>query len=411
MEDYPEGPLADLKVLDLAGPIGVYCTKLLADMSADVIRIEPPSGDSMRQRGPFYRDEQHPEKSLYWWHFNTSKRGITLDLEKPAGQELFKRLVQWADILVETAEPGSMDSLGLGFDVLHEINPGLIMASITPFGQTGPYSHYKGPDIVGQAMSGIMNSVGFADRAPYTIGSEIGYWSAATLAADAIMIAVAHRDTGGSGNHIDVSMQEAMALGLVGPFQYYDTLNALTRRGTLGPGSRSARWTYTCKDGWLYFMPGVVGSSMEAVRDLFTEYGYGDEFDPKWLVPNLIRTDPVEGPKFEALAERFFATFKKWELVEAAFKRDVAVFVVPADTPGGLVESPIMRTRDFFQNIEHPEIEKSIKYLGPPYRLPESPWRISRRAPLIGEHNKEVFGDILGLTEEAIQRLKETGVI
>ena len=179
------GPLTDLKVLDLAGPIGVYCTKLLADLGADVLRIEPPAGDSMREIAPFYGDEPHPEKSLYWWHFNTSKRGITLDLEQPEGQELFKRLVEWADIGVESFVPGYLADRGLDFETLHALNPGFILTSVTPFGQNGPYSNFKGPDIVGQAMSGVMQQVGFNERAPYLIATESAYWSAAIFAANA----------------------------------------------------------------------------------------------------------------------------------------------------------------------------------------------------------------------------------
>ena len=169
-----EGPLSDLKVLDLAGPIGVYCGKLMADLGADVVRIEPPTGDSMREIGPFFDDEPKPEKSLYWWHFNTSKRGITLDLEQPEGQDIFKSLVKWADIGIESFSPGYLQSLGLDFDSLHAVNPEFILTSITPFGQTGPHSGFKGPDIVGQAMSGVMQTVGIPDRPPYLVGSEIG---------------------------------------------------------------------------------------------------------------------------------------------------------------------------------------------------------------------------------------------
>ncbi len=174
----PKGALSGLKVLDLAGPIGVYCTKLLADLGADVIRVEPPRGDAMRELGPFYGDSPDPEKSLYWWHYNTSKRSVTLDIEKPEGRQVFKRLVGWADVVVETFEPGYLDRLGLGYEALRAINPRVVVTSITPFGQTGPYAHFKGPDIVGQAMSGLMSTVGAPDRPPYPVASENGYWAA-----------------------------------------------------------------------------------------------------------------------------------------------------------------------------------------------------------------------------------------
>ena len=152
------GPLTDLKVLDLAGPIGVYCTKLLADLGADVVRIKPPTGDPMRDIGPFYGDEPHPEKGLYWWHFNTSKRGVTLDIGNPDGAELLQRLVQSADVLLETFPPGHLEALGLGYEALAGSNQGLVMASITPFGQTGPYRDFKTSDLVSSAMGGTLFS-------------------------------------------------------------------------------------------------------------------------------------------------------------------------------------------------------------------------------------------------------------
>jgi crotonobetainyl-CoA:carnitine CoA-transferase CaiB-like acyl-CoA transferase len=189
----PDDALSDLRVLDLAGPIGVYCGKLLADLGADVIKIEPPAGDPMRGYGPFYEDDPQPEKSLYWWHFNTNKRGITLNITTAEGQALFRRLARDSDIVIESFTPGYLEELGLGYRSLHGLNRGLIMTSVTPFGQEGPYSRFKGADIVGQAMGGIMDQVGFPDRPPYVIGGEIGYWTASTLAADATMLALASR--------------------------------------------------------------------------------------------------------------------------------------------------------------------------------------------------------------------------
>ena len=148
--------LGDLTVLDLAGPMGLYCTKQLADLGADVIKIEPPDGDPIRAIGPFYHDEPAPEKSLYWFHFNTNKRSITLDIESPDGKDILKKLIKTADIMVETFQPGYLDAIGLGYSVLKEINPGLILTSITPFGQTGPYKDFKASDLIGLAMGGLV---------------------------------------------------------------------------------------------------------------------------------------------------------------------------------------------------------------------------------------------------------------
>lgn len=415
-DESTEGParaaLADLRVLDLTGPIGVYCGKLLADLGADVIKIEPPGGDPMRSYGPFYEDDPHPHKSLYWWHYNTSKRGITLNLETAEGREVFKRLVQNADIVLESFTPGYLDSLGLGYDALRALNPNLILTSITPFGQDGPYSQWKGPDIVGQAMGGIMNQVGFADAPPYLIASEIGYWTASTLAADATMLAVMQRDFGGSGQHVDVSMQQAVALGLGNAMPMYDILGAVVSRGGFGLSRGTPmRTCFPCKDGWVYFLPAAPGTSIDAVADLLAEHGMAEEFDPRWRDFMAMRSDPEQAAQFEATMLRFFARFTRRELLEMCFDREPPVFAVPTDAADDIVNSPHLNARGYFQEIDHPELGRKIKYPGPPYRLPESPWRISRRAPLIGEHNQEVYQGILGLDEQEIERLRQSGVI
>lgn len=411
-QEHTEGALADLKVLDLAGPIGVFCGKLLGDFGADVVRIEPPGGDPMRQLGPFYEDDPEPEKSLYWWHFNTSKRGITLDLEKPKGQELFKRLVQWADVAVESFSPGHLASLGLGYNALRSLNPGLILASITPFGQEGPYSHFKGADIVGQAMGGVVHIVGPPDRPPYMVNSETAYWAASALTANAIMMAVAFKDAGGEGQHIDTSMQAAISFGAANIVPTYDIMGQVLHRGE-GPakGRGSVRSVYPCKDGHIYFIAAAPGTSIEAVRELLTDYGLGEEFDPRWLDVTLVRTDPTERQRFEALMTSFFSRYTKLEMLEMANNRPNQVFAVPTGTPKDIVDSPHLQARGFMQEVEHPELGRTIQYPGPPVRLPESPWSISRRAPLVGEHNQEVYGDILGLGEEEIANLKRDGII
>ena len=411
-EDQRSGPLSDLKVLDLAGPIGVYCANLMADLGADVVRIEPPKGDSMREIGPFFDDDPNPEKSLYWWHFNTSKRGVTLDLEQPEGQEIFRRLVKWADIGVESFPPGYLHSLGLDFDSLHSINSEFILTSITPFGQTGPYSGFNGPDIVGQAMSGVMQTVGIPERPPYLIGSEIGYWTAATFAANASMLALAYRDLNGGGQHVDTSMQRAMSLGAGNSMSTYDTLGHVLNRGELfARGRGGVRTLFRCKDGYVFYIAAAPGTSMEAIKELLTEHDLGEEFDNIWLDPATLRQEGTEKARFETLMEGFFLRFTRMELLEMGFNREHQVFSVPVGTPKDIVESPQMAARGFIIDVEHPELGQTVRYPGAPYRMPESPWHLSRRAPLIGEHNDEVYKNILELTGDEISDLKGNGVI
>ncbi len=410
--DEKPSPLTDLKVLDLAGPIGVYCTKLLADLGADVIRIEPPTGDPMRDIAPLHEGQPDRENSLYWWHFNTSKRGVTLDLEQPEGQELFKRLIKWADIAVESFVPGYMASLGIGFENLAELNPGLILTSVTPFGQHGPYSEFKGPDIGGQAMSGVMQQVGFDGRAPYTIATESAYWSAAIFAANATMLAVTSRDFTGVGQQIDVSMQRAMSLGAGNAIPTYDVLGEVLHRGDMFERGRGqVRAVLPCKDGYIFFIAAAPGTSMEAVHDLMADYGFGDKFDLRWLDAAFVREDPVERQRFENFAVEFFSHYTRRELMDMAFNREKQVFAVPTDTPEDVANSPQLIDRGFFVDVDHPGIDDPIRYLGPPFRLPESPWRLTRRAPELGQHNEEVYHDMLGIGQNDLARLTSKGVI
>jgi crotonobetainyl-CoA:carnitine CoA-transferase CaiB-like acyl-CoA transferase len=407
-----ESALSDLRVIDLSGPIGVYCGKLLADLGADVVKVEPPGGDAMRTLGPFYGDAPQPERSLYWWHYNTSKRGITLDLETPAGQALFRRLAQAADIVIESFTPGYLDDRGIGWDALHAINPELILTSITPFGQTGPYSRFKGADIVGQATGGLMNQVGLPDRPPYVIGVEMGYFTAATLAADGTMLALMQRDSGGGGQHVDASMQQAIALGTGSAMAYYEVQGRIVQRGRYGLGGATPlRDTYPSKDGWVFFLSAVVGTSMDAVADFVAEHGMGDEFDPAWRDLEAMRRDPDQLGAFQTLMYRFFGQYTGRELLEMGFAHNPPVFVVPTDHADGIANSPQLRERGFFVDVEHPEIGESFTYPGAPYLMPEAPWKLSRRAPLIGEHTDEVLRDWLGLGEPDITQLRREGAI
>src|SRR5439155_10373771 len=202
------GPLSGYRVLDIAGPLGLHCTKLLADMGADVIKIEPPSGDESRRTPPFKDDTPHPEKSLYFLHFNTNKRSITLDVEKPDGRAVFLELTRKADVVLETARPGRMDELGIGYTSLRAQNPGLVYAAITPFGQTGPWRDYKANDMAGIALGNLLYLAGEPGEPPLQPPGEIAYGMASTYGAFGIAVALYHRLEGGKGQHLVVSTHE-----------------------------------------------------------------------------------------------------------------------------------------------------------------------------------------------------------
>src|SRR3989304_3620204 len=206
--------LDDLVVLDLADGKGLYCTRLLAGLGAEVIKVEPPEGDPTRRMGPFYRDIPDPEGSLYFWHYNLNKKGITLSLDHPEGRSLFGRLAAQADVIVETFQPGYLASQGFSFQELHALNPRLILTSITGFGQTGPYRDYKSSNLVGPALGTPLYLCGFPDRAPVRTGASQGHHQASLHASAATLVALFWRAVTGEGQHVDVSMQEAVAADL-----------------------------------------------------------------------------------------------------------------------------------------------------------------------------------------------------
>ena len=247
------GPLTGIRVIELADEQAEYCGLTLAGLGADVVKIEPPGGNPTRRIGPFYRDEVQAERSLYWWAYAANKRSITLDITSPEGNKLFQRLVASADFLLESSPPGTLDALGLGYQALAAINPQLIMVSITPFGQQGPYAHYKAPDLVGMAMAGFLYVTGEPDRAPVRIGVPHFYLHGAGAGASGAMVAHMHRVLTGQGQYVDVSCQEAMAGALANAPQSYTMEHAIIQRqGAYRQTGASSfmRLTWPCKDGY-----------------------------------------------------------------------------------------------------------------------------------------------------------------
>ena len=421
--------LGDIRVLDLADQKGVYCTKHLADLGADVIRIEPPGGDPMRAIGPFYHDEPDPEKSLYWFHFNTSKRGITLNLDNADGREIFKRLVKTADVVVETFPPGHMDEIGLGYSVLKELNPGLILTSITPFGQTGPYRHFKASDMVAQALGGLMYLAGFPEDPPCKLHGSQAYHSASVQAAVATIIALYARELTGKGQQVDVSMQESVLMSLETAMQHYDLRKEIRKRVSREAPVVPGIGLYPCQDGhiWSYVVAGA-GAGWDVIIDWLEGEGMaGDLRDPKWsevfeLMGNIralvamVADPPALIARLEQFAHineiviAFLMKHTKKEIYDGAAPR--RIMMIPAHTPQDIVESPQLEALGYFVEVEHPELGATLKYPGAPcYHIAEAPWRISRRAPLIGEHNAEIYEKELGFSREKLAILKQEGAI
>ncbi|MBI2849470.1 MAG: CoA transferase [Chloroflexi bacterium] len=413
MVEKSEGMLSPYRVLDLADEKGLLCGKILGDLGADVIKIERPGGDPARSIAPFYHDEPHPEKSLFWFALNTSKRGVTLNIETADGKEIFKKLVKNADFVIESFPPGYLDKLGLGYRDLEKINPGVIMVSITPFGQTGPYKDYKIADIAAWALGGEMALFGDADRPPFRVGHHAQVYLQA--GADGAMGAVAalyQRWISGEGQQVDVSIQEASAQNCSeNKLSAWDLTQALKKRGEARAGAgHIAKQLWTCKDGWVCWSYGASTPGRPLFEWMDSE-GMADDFLEAfdWERLDLARVPQEEWGKLEDSTARFFMTHTKAELLDGAVKHKVMLY--PVSTTADMLENRQLKARNFWVEVEHPELGGRITYPGPFGLFSEASPKISRRAPLIGEHNQGIYEGELGVSKEKLVVLKQAGVI
>jgi crotonobetainyl-CoA:carnitine CoA-transferase CaiB-like acyl-CoA transferase len=429
IETIPATALGDVRVLDMTGPQGAYCTKLLADLGADVIRIEPPGGDPTRKLGPFFHDEPHPEKSLYFFHFNTNKRSITLNLDMEEGRSIFKRLITTADVLVETFPPGHLESLGLGYNALKEINPGLIFVSISPFGQTGPYRDFETADIVALALIGLAYTLGFPEDPPTTLGASQSYHMASANAAIGALMALLHRDMTGEGQWVDVPVHgTCLRMAEMVALMYW--LQSTNRKRSGFEYYRGLRDLFPCKDG--YIICSVLGGAgVDKVLEWMDSEGMAADLrEPVWaeVIAAIKGVAPGRGTSHghgkesaskptdmrehmqhvEAVWQAFLMTHTKEELFVGAQTRGIVL--MPVNTVKDIVEDVGLQERKYFVDVVHPELGESLKYPGPPYRLSETPWRLFRRAPLIGEQNVELYEKELGLTKERLAVMRAADV-
>ncbi|HEY49725.1 MAG TPA: CoA transferase [Dehalococcoidia bacterium] len=410
-------PMLDqYRVLDLTDDRGALCGKVLAEMGADVIKVEKPGGDFSRSVGPFYQDTPDPEKSLNWFAFNQNKRGITLNIETRDGQELLRKLVKKADFVIESFKPGYMDKLGLGYKALSKVNPRIIMTSITPFGQTGPYSRFNGPDLVTMAMAGYSFICGDPDRPPVRFSSDQSYYQGSLQAAVGTLMAHYYRELSGEGQHVDVSMQESMVWTLCyAPHDWYLLhQNIHTREGSLWKRlGVTYRLIWPCKDGYVCYRLLMAQPGAEVMNDLIASMnkeGLGKNMkDISWTTLSFTEVPQERINEWEAEIGKYFLRHTKSELHEEAVRqRNV---LQPVNNAKDLYESPQLAARDFWVEIEHPELGDSITYPGPYFKSTETAWRKGKRAPLIGEHNEDIYTKELGLTKDELAVLKRENVI
>ena len=406
MAEQQEGALSVYRVLDLADIKGAYCTKLLADQGAEVVKIETPKGGCpTRNMPPFADDEPHVERSLQFLYRNANKYGITLDIETPDGKLLFKKLIKTADVLVETHPPGYMESLGLHYEVLKEINLKLVMASITDFGQIGPYRDWKGSSIVHCAMSTTMISSGFADGAPINLPGTPSYDAASLIASISIVAALYQRASTGVGQYCDVSVHECSRLCLypwIVPIYSYGLNPASPPPPPEGRLGAAIYPVYPCRDGFVR----VVAITPLQWKALVRVLGEPEVLRlPAWQ-EFMYRI--ANAADLYALMLEFTTKYTMAELFEAGDREGVPI--APIYDLADFANSLNAKSRGFFVELNHPVVGR-FDYPGPPYKWTETSCQIRRPAPCLGEHNERIYCQELGLTKGDLAALRLAGVI
>jgi crotonobetainyl-CoA:carnitine CoA-transferase CaiB-like acyl-CoA transferase len=396
-----KGALAGISVLEVGSLVAApYCGKMLADLGADVVKVEPPGeGDPARRRGPFPDDSPHPERSALFLYLNTSKRSITLDPTRQEGGRILRELAARVDVLIEDYPPGTMEGLGLGYAELSRANPGLVMTSITPFGQTGPKRDYRAHPLntyhVG-GHSGAFHLPGDGEvRPPPRGGGYLGEYDAGLIAAVGTLSAVIGRRRSGRGRYLDISKQEAMiALERVDVARLANDPTPIPWRPATGGMART-------KDGYLLLTP----LENHQWQGLMRAMG-----DPEWSKAEWCQTEKGRMEHADEAAPHVQA----WC---AGLTRDEIYHRTQAE---GCPSAPIRNAaevmaweqacdRGFFVELDHPEAGRQV-YPTVAYKYSKTPWA-GTRAPLLGEHNREVYCDRLGYTQQDLARLADSEVI
>jgi formyl-CoA transferase len=400
------GILSSVRVLELSnGPSGSFCAKLLSDQGADAIKVEPPGwGDQARHEPPFVGGEPHPDRSTAFLAFNTNKRGITLQLELPAGRDLFLRLAKTADVIIESYPPGHLRGLGIGFDQLIEANPRVIVLSVTYFGQDGPYAGWQGNDLVAQAMGGFLYAVtGTADRPPMGTALQQMEITAARNGVIAIMAALIRRDQTGEGAHIDLSTIESTVSTPSGLIHPYTFTGRNPHRGGSDVNVMDGMHLPT-RDGEVTLTTaGTGGRPMEVWAEFLGEPGL---LEPRFAS----RQSRLENwEELHRLVAPRLAQWNNLDLMRETMARGLVIGLV--QSPLQVVESPHLAERGFFVELDHGEVGR-LKYPGSGFLMNGvNPMQTVRAAPRLGEHNFEVLGGELGLSTEELGVLRASRVI
>ncbi|MFQ5849659.1 MAG: CaiB/BaiF CoA transferase family protein [Candidatus Binatia bacterium] len=394
--------LSGLRVLELADCEGEYCGKLLADLGAEVIKVESPGGSLCRREPPFKDDIPGPDRSLHFLYFNSNKKGITLDLGRADGRAIFRELIKRADVVTESFEPGYLAGLGLGYEDLKKVNPALILASITCFGQAGPYSRYKGTDLAAFALGGLMYVSGKPSGPPVNAPEKQAFLVGSTHGALAILIALWTKRDGGTGQHIDISIMDCLA-------SMENLLSGKRAEGDYPRRSGSQHrfaapgTIYPCRDGFVHIF--VTNSQVGSWNRFLNWMGRPKELaGPEWE-DSIYRRQHVE--QINKVVSEHLKNFRKEEIYEQLQERHVPCASV--NSPADFVDDPHTRAREYIVGVSHPFLGE-FRFPGPPYKMSGSPWKFCAPAPSLGQHNEEIYCS-LALTQQALTSLYAAKVI
>ena len=399
------GPLAGLRVLEWCDELGQLAGKLLADMGADVVKVEPPAGSSARAIGPFVKDVPGPNRSLNFWYHNTNKRSIILDIEdNSADRAVFASLAKQADILLEDRSPGTMGRLGLSHAALAASNPRLIHCAITPFGQDGPWANYASSDLIALALGGPMMMNGYNTEdvpgAPPIRGhGDQGYNTACHYAVQGVLAALLFRDRTGEGQFVDCSMHEALSstteVGL--PYWFSKRQDVIRQTGRHAAAQRTDEWLHEAGDGRGIIIYGVGrdNASWKKIKAWLQSEGFGANFDePRFDDPKArqqARGAPEAG---EIMAEmgRFIAQHDAETIYRGGQERRQPWGAVRS--PEENLDDPHWSDRGFFVGVTGEGVEQPVLMPGAPYQFSATPWELRRPAPKLGEHTAEVLSAV-----------------
>ena len=415
--------LSCYRVLDLTDEKGAICGKAIADFGAEVIKVEKPGGDPARFKGTFYQDKVDPEQNLDWFAFNINKKGITLDIETAEGKDIFKKLAVLADVVVESFKPGYLNSLGLGYPMLNDINPRIVLTSISGFGQEGPYRTFEDPDIVVRALGGLIYTVGYEDRAPLTTTYRHTHMIGAMYGTVGTLTALYHRATTGRGQHVDASAQQAAAIvcsaEVEGPYALSGFV--LSRHGNSRSSVKLQDGTvffntllWPCRDGHIAFnlsMNQTAAKSNMALMDCIRQDDIDIGFlkDVNWGTITWSSLTLKQARELLLIIGKFFLNHTKDELLELAIKHRFQLN--PCNTAEDVLKHKQLAARGFWKELEHPELGRTLRYPGEAVKMTEKYIGPRHRAPHIGENNVEIYQGLLGLSQDKMDELKSHRII